>query len=111
MWKTSKFLFSPTTHCLNVNVKLVSCHQVFVSHNAPFQDLSPPDHPALSEMGSIADLSSRFRSLTARKLLTGGSVTSIDTLIEVNSAALRDSVMSSGETNMGSGDTVDFGVI
>ena len=64
-------------------------------------------------MGSIADLSSRFRSLTARKLLTGGSVTSIDTLIEVNSAALRDSVMSgtSGETNMGSGDTVDFGVI
>ena len=84
---------------------------LFLSHNGLFQDLSPPDHPALSEMGSIADLSSRFRSLTARKLLTGGSITSIDTLIEVNSAALRDSVMSSAGTNMGSGDTVDFGVI
>ena len=44
-----------------------------------------PDHPALSEMGSIADLSHRYRSLTARKLLSGtaGSVTSIDTLVEV----------------------------
>ena len=36
-------------------------------------------------MGSIADLSNRYRSLTARKLLSGtaGSVTSIDTLVEV----------------------------
>ena len=79
-----------------------------------FQDLGPPDHPALSELGSIADLSSRFRSLTARKMITGGSVTSIDTLIEVNNAAWRGSVRSvtSGETETGAGrDTVDFGVI
>ena len=78
------------------------------------QDLGPPDHPALSELGSIADLSSRFRSLTARKMITGGSVTSIDTLIEVNNAAWRGSVRSvaSGETETGAGpDTVDFGVI
>ena len=52
---------------------------------------SPPDHPDLSDLGSIADLSSRFTSLTARKMIAGGyegSITSIDTLIEVNNAAL-----------------------
>ena len=42
----------------------------------------PPDHPTLSELGSIADLSSRFRSLAARRLLAG-SLTSVDTLAEV----------------------------
>ena len=80
-----------------------------------FQNPSPPDHPALSELGSIADLSSRFRSLTARKMLSGGSVTSIDTLIEVNSAeaAWRGSVMSvtSGERNAEASPDTDFGVI
>ena len=44
-----------------------------------------PDHPDLSELGSIADLSAKFTSLTAKKLMAGISIGSIDTLIEVNS--------------------------
>ena len=48
-----------------------------------------PDHPSLSDLGSIADLSSKFQSLTARKLMAGESLTSIDTLVEVNNAALN----------------------
>ena len=43
------------------------------------------DHPDLSELGSIADLSAKFTSLTAKKLMAGISISSIDTLIEVNS--------------------------
>ena len=43
------------------------------------------DHPDLSELGSIADLSAKFTSLTAKKLMAGISIGSIDTLIEVNS--------------------------
>ena len=42
------------------------------------------DHPDLSELGSIADLSAKFTSLTAKKLMAGISIGSIDTLIEVN---------------------------
>ena len=48
-----------------------------------------PDHPSLSDLGSIADLSGKFQSLTARKLMAGESLTSIDTLVEVNNAALN----------------------
>ena len=59
-----------------------------------------PDHPDLHELGSIADLSSRFTSITAKKMMAGGgSITSIDTLIEVNNVFNRSS------------DTIDFGVI
>ena len=43
------------------------------------------DHPDLSELGSIADLSAKFTSLTAKKLMAGISIGSIDSLIEVNS--------------------------
>ena len=40
-------------------------------------------HPSLSDLGSFTDLSGKFRSLTARKLIAGLSSGSIDTLIEV----------------------------
>ena len=63
---------------------------------------SVPDHPSLSDLGSIADLSSKFQSLTARKLMAGLSISSIDTLLEVNAAV--DKLDESTET-------IDFGVI
>ena len=75
-------------------------------------DYHAPDHPSLSDLGSIADLSSKFQSLTARKLMAGLSISSIDTLLEVNADA---------EEKLGKGDklekldesteTIDFGVI
>ena len=40
-------------------------------------------HPSLNDLGSFTDLSGKFRSLTARKMLAGLSSGSIDTLIEV----------------------------
>ena len=60
-----------------------------------------PDHPSLSDLGSIADLSGKFQSLTARKLLAGESMTSIDTLVEVNNAA----------QNINRRQSTDFGLI
>ena len=60
-----------------------------------------PDHPSLSDLGSIADLSGKFQSLTARKLLAGESLTSIDTLVEVNNAA----------QNINRRQSTDFGLI
>ena len=53
----------------------------------PDSVVSPPDHPSLSDLGSILDLSAKFQSLTARKLIAGLSISSIDTLLEVNAAA------------------------
>ena len=66
---------------------------------------SVPDHPSLSDLGSIADLSARFQSLTARKLMAGLSISSIDTLLEVNAAAEKMEKLDE------STETIDFGVI
>ena len=68
--------------------------------------LNMPDHPSLSDLGSIADLSGKFQSLTARKLMAGLSISSIDTLLEVNAAA--DSKLDKLDEST---ETVDFGVI
>ena len=63
------------------------------------EDWDGREHPDLSELGSIADLSGKFTSLTAKKLMAGISIGSIDTLIEVT--ALMEAFMvislSSGE--------------
>ena len=63
------------------------------------EDWDGREHPDLSELGSIADLSGKFTSLTAKKLMAGISIGSIDTLIEVT--ALMEALMvisfSSGE--------------
>jgi hypothetical protein len=67
-----------------------------------------PDHPSLSDLGSIADLSAKFQSLTARKLMAGLSISSIDTLLEVNAA--HDSNPKLSILNE-STETIDFGVI
>ena len=48
------------------------------------EDWEVREHPDLSELGSIADLSGKFTSLTAKKLMAGISIGSIDTLIEVS---------------------------
>ena len=48
------------------------------------EDWDGKEHPDLSELGSIADLSGKFTSLTAKKLMAGISIGSIDTLIEVS---------------------------
>ena len=48
------------------------------------EDWEGREHPDLSELGSIADLSGKFTSLTAKKLMAGISIGSIDTLIEVS---------------------------
>lgn len=69
---------------------------------------STPDHPSLSDLGSIADLSAKFQSLTARKLMAGLSISSIDTLLEVNAA--HDSNPKLSILNE-STETIDFGVI
>ena len=66
-----------------------------------------PDHPSLADMGSIADLSSKFQSLTARKLMAGLSISSIDTLLEVNAAHEPNKLSILNEST----ETIDFGVI
>jgi hypothetical protein len=68
---------------------------------------SVPDHPSLSDLGSIADLSANFKSLTARKLMAGLSISSIDTLLEVNAAADNGKMDKLNEST----ETIDFGVI
>ncbi len=91
--------------------------------------LMPPDHPSLSDLGSIADLSAKFQSLTARKLMAGLSISSIDTLLEVNIDAESKGDggcnVNNGHNNFGGGngmrdklekldestETIDFGVI
>ena len=65
-----------------------------------------PDHPSLADMGSIADLSGKFQSLTARKLMAGLSISSIDTLLEVNTAHENKLSILNEST-----ETIDFGVI
>ena len=65
-----------------------------------------PDHPSLADMGSIADLSAKFQSLTARKLMAGLSISSIDTLLEVNTAHENKLSILNEST-----ETIDFGVI
>ena len=82
------------------NMTLTKYHQDTADETASNVTSSCPDHPDLSELGSIADLSARFTSITAKKMMAGGgSITSIDTLIEVNNVFNRSS------------DTIDFGVI
>merc|ERR1712130_845227 len=66
-----------------------------------------PDHPSLADMGSIADLSAKFQSLTARKLMAGLSISSIDTLLEVNAANDGNKLSILNEST----ETIDFGVI
>ena len=66
-----------------------------------------PDHPSLADMGSIADLSGKFQSLTARKLMAGLSISSIDTLLEVNAANDGNKLSILNEST----ETIDFGVI
>ena len=63
------------------------------------EDWDGREHPDLSELGSIADLSGKFTSLTAKKLMAGISIGSIDTLIEVTAfmEALIVISLSSGE--------------
>ena len=67
-----------------------------------------PDHPSLADMGSIADLSGKFQSLTARKLMAGLSISSIDTLLEVNTAHDNHHKLSILNEST---ETIDFGVI
>jgi len=69
-----------------------------------------PDHPSLSDLGSIADLSANFKSLTARKLMAGLSISSIDTLLEVNAACAADNRKGTDKLDE-STETIDFGVI
>ena len=66
-----------------------------------------PDHPSLADLGSIADLSAKFQSLTARKLMAGLSISSIDTLLEVNAASDHNKLSILNEST----ETIDFGVI
>jgi len=79
------------------------------------EDWDGREHPDLSELGSIADLSGKFTSLTAKKLMAGISIGSIDTLIEVNDAANNNSNKMYNKNRDGqfneSTETVDFGVI
>ena len=75
-------------------------------HHHPHRD-SLPDHPSLADMGSIADLSGKFQSLTARKLMAGLSISSIDTLLEVNAAHDPHKLSILNEST----ETIDFGVI
>jgi hypothetical protein len=91
----------------------------------PDGSIAPPDHPSLSDLGSILDLSAKFQSLTARKLIAGLSISSIDTLLEVNTAAAAAAVVADNKNNNnninGNGrrnqlldestETIDFGVI
>lgn len=82
-----------------------------MSRSSSVSTLKPdyaPDHPSLSDLGSIADLSAKFQSLTARKLMAGLSISSIDTLLEVNAA--HDSNPKLSILNE-STETIDFGVI
>ena len=66
------------------------------------------EHPSLSDLGSITDLSGKFQSLTARKMLAGLSTGSIDTLVEINAAHEKhESVGSHNEST----ETIDFGII
>ena len=67
-----------------------------------------PDHPSLADLGSIADLSAKFQSLTARKLMAGLSISSIDTLLEVNAANEHHNKLSILNEST---ETIDFGVI
>ena len=67
-----------------------------------------PDHPSLADLGSIADLSAKFQSLTARKLMAGLSISSIDTLLEVNAASEHHNKLSILNEST---ETIDFGVI
>merc|ERR1719509_121057 len=71
-------------------------------------DWGTADHPSLADLGSIADLSSKFQSLTARKLMAGLSISSIDTLLEVNSDERNNGKLSILNEST---ETIDFGVI
>ena len=71
-------------------------------------DWGSPDHPSLADLGSIADLSAKFQSLTARKLMAGLSISSIDTLLEVNSDERNNGKLSILNEST---ETIDFGVI
>jgi hypothetical protein len=57
------------------------------SRSSSQSTLKPSEHHSLTDLGSILDLSAKFQSLTARKLIAGLSISSIDTLLEVNAAA------------------------
>ena len=71
-------------------------------------DWGGSDHPSLADLGSIADLSAKFQSLTARKLMAGLSISSIDTLLEVNSDERNNGKLSILNEST---ETIDFGVI
>ena len=71
-------------------------------------DWHMPDHPSLADLGSIADLSAKFQSLTARKLMAGLSISSIDTLLEVNGDERNNGKLSILNEST---ETIDFGVI
>merc|ERR1719319_2242839 len=71
-------------------------------------DWGTADPPSLADLGSIADLSSKFQSLTARKLMAGLSISSIDTLLEVNSDERNNGKLSILNEST---ETIDFGVI
>jgi len=81
-----------------------------VSTLKPDMDYILGDHPSLSDLGSIADLSANFKSLTARKLMAGLSISSIDTLLEVNAACAADNRKGTDKLDE-STETIDFGVI
>ena len=71
-------------------------------------DWGGSDHPSLADLGSIADLSAKFQSLTARKLMAGLSISSIDTLLEVNNNERDNGKLSILNEST---ETIDFGVI
>jgi hypothetical protein len=71
-------------------------------------DWGGSDHPSLADLGSIADLSAKFQSLTARKLMAGLSISSIDTLLEVNSTERKNGKLSILNKST---EIIDIGVI
>lgn len=110
--KDSKVYFASFRPHLNNNNTVE--HQDQVSDLSPSSSVSTlkadsvPDHPTLSDLGSITDLSTKFQSLTARKMMAGLSTGSIDTLVEINAAHEKPEI---NDSHNDSTETIDFGII
>jgi len=110
----TKVYFSSYRNLLNNNKSVV--HQDSLSDLSPSSSVSTlkpdsaPDHPTLSDLGSITDLSTKFQSLTARKMMAGLSTGSIDTLVEINAAHDKHKHPMIDSHNE-STETIDFGII
>lgn len=105
----TKVYFTSNRHLLNINHSVVPKDQLSdLSRSSSVSTLKPQDHPSLSDLGSITDLSTKFQSLTARKMMAGLSTGSIDTLVEINAAHEKhENIDSHNEST----ETIDFGII